>query len=101
MTFALEYFNKDTFCSVDICLNETFSRKRKLCNWKEIYCSPIILFEDSHREDDNHVILREAEQCRTNTWLWVVHSSGEGEAHFVLERDILDAVSIIQFCRFM
>lgn len=44
--------------------------------------------------DENYITLREAEQCHMNTWLWVVHSSEKGEAHFILEEDILDAVSI-------
>jgi len=89
----MKYFNKDTFCSVDI-----YPIRKHF--YKTMYCSPIFLFEDRRiqelmEHDDNHVILSEAEQCRTNTWLWVVHSSVVGEAHFAIEGDILDAVSII------
>lgn len=95
MIFTLEYFHNDTFCSMDLCLYE-FSREGK-CNWQEAYCSPIFLFKDWVEEElmnKNSIMLREAEQCRMNTWLWVVHSIEEGEAHFVLGDDILDAVSI-------
>ena len=92
MIFTLEYFNTDTFCSMDLCLYDNSRR----CRLQKAYCSPIVLFEDEMQEelvDENYITLRETEKCRMNTWLWVVHSSDEGEAHFALENDILDAVS--------
>ena len=96
MSFALEYFDQDTFCSMDFCLYESLGAERK-CSQQEVYCSPIFLFNNSLQEEtmiDNYVVLKDAELCRVNTWLWVVYSSKEGEAHFVLEKDILAAVSI-------
>ena len=97
MSFTLEYYNQDTFCSTDLCLYEGLGAKRK-CSRQESYCSPIILFKNSIQEEmmveNNYVILREAELCRINTWVWVVYSGREGEAHFILEKNILAAVSI-------
>lgn len=94
MLFTLKYFNINTYCSVDFCLYEQSSERK--CSLQEASCSPIFLFEDGMQEDlvdGNYISLREAEKCRMNTWLWVVHSSDEGEAHFILEEDILAAVS--------
>ena len=99
MSFTLEYFDQDTFCSMDLCLYEGSGAERK-CSRQEAYCSPIFLFKNWPIQEEmmaeNHVILREAELCRVNTWLWVVYSSNEGETHFVLEKDILAAVSIFK-----
>lgn len=78
---------------MDLCLYELSGERR--CSWQEAYCSPIFLFEDWVQEQlmKDNIMLREAEQCRTNTWLWVVHSSEIGEVHFILDEDILQAVS--------
>ena len=86
----------NTYCSMDLCLHEQSSENK--CSLQEASCSPIFLFEDGMQEelvDGNYISLREAEKCRMNTWLWVVHSSDEGEAHFIFEEDILAAVSIL------
>lgn len=96
MSFTLEYYDQDTFCSMDLCLYEGSGAERK-CSQQKSYCSPIVLFNNSIQEEmmaENYVILREAELCHVNRWVWVVYSSREGEAHFILEKDILAAVSI-------
>ena len=37
------------------------------------------------------------EPCVPNTWLWVVSSSEEGEAHFIVGNNIIDNVSRAHF----
>ena len=96
MIFTLEYYDQDTFCSMNLCLYEGSGAERK-CSRQESYCSPIVLFNNSIQEEtvaENYVTLKEAELCHVNTWVWVVYGSREGEAHFILGKDILAAVSV-------
>lgn len=92
MIFTLEYFHNNTYCSMEFCYLRN-------CGFQAAYCGLIFLFEDWQQQeeqmDEHSMVLRESEPCHMNTWLWVAHSSEEGEVHFVLEDDILDAVSII------
>ena len=63
--------------------------------------APTILPEDDGNTVDyhnNNITENITEPCAPNTWLWILDSSEIGEAHFVVGNNIINNVSIDDFC---
>ena len=53
----------------------------------------------SDTDDENEDMMMEmkmddSEPCPSSKWLWITHSSNEGEAHFLIRDDVATAVSV-------
>ena len=101
--FEVENVSNNSMCTLKICHNK-FSFE--LCVF---YCDfywlipaeptkavPTILPDTVDNITD--YIDNITEPCAPNTWLWILDSSEEGEAHFVVGNNIIDNVSITDLC---
>jgi len=91
-----EECSKQTHCSFRWFIPESAGHlsSNKLTNDMAI---PVLLPQDNITEDDNVTDVDNIpvlQPCAPNTWLWIVDDGEKGEAHFVLEDDIIN-VSVI------
>lgn len=126
MTFLVEHYYNDTLCLIKICLNKKSPGEcliQAFCGFQWSIVESTNLNDNSPTSNNNLASdttvpipttvptptslptygtpgvdnTSMVEPCAANTWLWVVDTAEEGEAHFLVENNILNNVSTIHW----
>lgn len=121
MKVSVENYSNNSLCYVNICYNKTLtgecsellhcnfrwsiiphhlSNNNTLSNDTTIVPTSLPADEEGsegtdEEESDGNIPSSMIEPCAPNTWLWVVDSSEEGEAHFLVGKNMINDVSIV------
>ena len=116
LLFSLQHVRDDTFCSLELCVGEgSGDNCSSHCGITIHNTSPESADEygtsesDSYSDSENglksdtddenedtmmEMKMDDSEPCPSSKWLWITHSSNEGEAHFLIRDDVATAVSV-------